>query len=89
MFLFRPFPELALLFSEQKKSTASLGKDELPAKDLGHPECSAVAGTELFLAPHLLPTTLEKECRCLCGLCLWRPQVTHCPELTIHSIEFP
>lgn len=36
MFLFRPFPELALLFSEQKKSTASLGKGELPAKDLGH-----------------------------------------------------
>lgn len=38
MFLFRPFPELALLFSEQKKGTASLGKDELPAKDLGHSE---------------------------------------------------
>jgi hypothetical protein len=36
MFLFRPFPELALLFSEQKKSPASLGKGELPAKDLGH-----------------------------------------------------
>ncbi|MEJ1273691.1 inositol polyphosphate-5-phosphatase A [Cricetulus griseus] len=30
----RPFPELALLFSEQKKITASLGRGELPAKDL-------------------------------------------------------